>query len=325
MQLECNACPFRMSLEPDERRPPWCPRCGGNLKEPAPVKAIVAAETAAAPTAVAEFPTAGSAQSKGSAGEAPNPTDFVLPVDEEGGPAGQVFRGSLLRQAAAWACAVVCLGIALAAASQLPHPRKGQETGIYGCLGLFGLGTLVALYVCFRLAGQKYAVFADRLVEWQCFRPRSFRWDQVREIYQDAHPAWTTYQVLTSVGHEFTIRGEVANHKRLGELISRRITARLLPAALAELEAGRDVRLGPLRVTAAGAVIDGQLEPWHRIGIPTLARNRLPKRGSMLISNMLHARIGGSLVELGEIPNYGLFEALACHFSLAASGATATR
>jgi hypothetical protein len=296
------------------------------LKEPAPVNVKVAAETAAAPTAVAEFPPAGSAQSKGPAGEAPHATDFVPPGgDDEGGPAGEVFRASLLRQAAAWACAVVCLGIVLVAASQLAHPPKGQLTGIYGCLGLFGLGTLVAVYVGFRLAGQKYAVFPDRLVEWQCFRPRSYRWDQVREIYQDAHPAWTTYQVLTNVGHEFTIRGEIANHKRLGELISRRITARLLPAALAELEAGRDVRLGPLRITPAGAVIDGQLEPWHRIGIPTFGRNPSAKRGTSMVSNMIHVRIGGSLVELGEVPNYGLFEALACHFSLTASGATATR
>src|SRR5581483_6576338 len=110
------ACPFQVSLEPGERRPAWCPRCGGDLKEPAPVKAKVAAEPAAAPTAVAEFPPAG---------EAPHATDFVPPGGEdEGGPAGQVFRSSLLRQAVGWACVVMCLGIALAAASQLPHPRK---------------------------------------------------------------------------------------------------------------------------------------------------------------------------------------------------------
>jgi hypothetical protein len=232
--------------------------------------------------------------------------------------AGEVFGGKLLWQAAAWGCAVVCLGIVLAAGSQLSHPPKGQLVGIYGCLGLFSIGTLVAGYVGFRLAGQGYAVFPDRLVEWQGFRPRSYRWDQIREIYQDEHPAWTTYRVVTGVGRGFTIRGEIANHKRLGEMISERVTARLLPAVLAELGAGRDVRLGPLRISQAGVVVDGLLEPWHRIGIPTFGLNPSAKRGTNLVSNMMHVRIGSSLVELGAIPNYRLFQALACHLSLTA-------
>lgn len=314
MLLQCATCPFRVSVDPGERRPPWCPACGADLKEAAPLKAPA---TVAASVAVAEFPVPGGAQGNVPAAQPRGFTDAVPPDGPDADGAGaEVFRSKLLWQAAAWGCAVVCLGIVLVAASQLAHPPKGQLTGIYGCLGLFGLGTLVAVYVGFRLAGQKYAVFPDRLVEWQCFRPRSFRWDQVREIYQDAHPGWTTYQVLTGVGHEFTIRGETANHKRLGEMISRRITAQLLPAALAELEAGRDLRLGPLRITPAGVVIDGQHEPWYRVGMPTFGRNPSPKPGTNMVSNMLHVRIGGSLVELGDVPNYGLFEALVCRFSL---------
>ena len=57
--------------------------------------------------------------------------------------------------------------------------------------------------------------------------------------------------------------------------------------------------------------IAGQFEPWHRIGPITLGLDPKPKRGTSLISNMLHARIGGFLVEVGDIPNFRLFEEVA--------------
>jgi hypothetical protein len=249
----------------------------------------------------------------------PKPTSSaVLPTasHEDEGVAGVFFRGKFIWQAAAWVSTLVCLGIVAVAASQLVNPPKGQLTGIYGCLGLFGLLSLVGGYAGFRLAGQKYAVFSDRLVEWQCFRPTEYRWDQIREIYQDVHPMWTTFRVVTSLGREFTIRGEVVNHKRLGEIISERLTERLLPVALAEIEAGREVRLGPLRISGAGVAIDGQFEPWHRIGIPTFGLDPTVKRETNRVSRMIHVNIGSTRVELGTIPNYGIFQALACHLSL---------
>jgi hypothetical protein len=227
--------------------------------------------------------------------------------------AGVTFGCKPIWPAISFLCMIVCLGIVAIAVFQLMHPhgRKSTQTGIYGVIGLFGIGVLVTAYVCFRLCGQKYRVFPDRLVAWQAFRPTTFRWDQIREVFQNVHPAWITYRVVTSGGREFTLRGETKNHKRLGEIIAGRVASRLLPAAMKELEAGRDIRLGPLRVSAAGVTIDGQLEPWHRIGPITFGMDPNPKRGTSLRSAMVHARIGGFWVELGDIPNYRLFEELA--------------
>src|SRR5207249_5928728 len=99
------------------------------------------------------------------------------------------FASKLIWQAVAWLCVLVCLGIVAIAVSQLLHPPKGKpiQSGIYGVIGLFGIGGLVAVYVGFRLSGQKYGVFADRLVEWQCFRPTTIRWDQIAEVFQQVH------------------------------------------------------------------------------------------------------------------------------------------
>jgi hypothetical protein len=225
----------------------------------------------------------------------------------------ETFGGKLIWQIIAALTAVVCLGIVAIAASQLIHPpaRRGMVTSIYGVMGMFGIGALVAMYVAYRIAGQKYAVHPDRLIEWQCFKPTEYRWEHLREVYQDLHPGWTKFRVVTRVGRTLTITGDTQNHKRLGELIAGHVAAHLLPAALAELEAGREIRLGPLRVSNAGVTIDGELEPWHRIGVVTIGLNPNPKRGTSLVSNMMHVRIGGFLVELGDVPNFRLFQEIA--------------
>lgn len=335
MLLECTSCPFHANIDAGERRPPWCPRCGADLKQAAASQATTATgvagvldparlaaaagtpATAAVVATAAELPAARRSAGKDSTTQTPIATDAVPPGrHDDDGAAGEVFRCNPIWLLLAGVCVLACLGITLAAASQLPHPRKGQEVGLCGCLGMFGLFTLAAGYVGFRLAGQKYAVFPDRLVEWQSFKPRSYRWDQVREIYQETHRnGKTTYMVLTSVGRAFTVRGEIWNYKRLGAIISERIVERVLPAVLAALEAGGNVMLGPLRITSAGVVVEGQLEPWHRIGIPTFRLNPLVNKERNQVSNMMHVQIGGSMVDLGEIPNYGLLRALACHLS----------
>ena len=89
----------------------------------------------------------------------------------------------------------------------------------------------------------------------------------------------------------------------------------LLPAACHELESGRDVRFGPLWVNQAGVLVDGYLEPWHRIGVLTFGRRPNPPRGTSRVSNMMHLRLGTSWVEVGDIPNYRLFEELARRLS----------
>jgi hypothetical protein len=316
MSHQCQRCSYVVALQPGEKSPPWCPRCGGDLKVAAPeLVGAAAAIPASSRSNAEETPALPIARRECRELE---PLAPVAPADdEETAPAEpeEVFATKLIWQAIAWVCVLVCLGIVGVAASQAiksPWGKSDQRVGIYGCMGLFGIGVVVSALVGVRFAGQKYEVFADRLVEWQFFRPTTYLWGQIREVYQAVHPTWTTYRVVTSQG-TFTLHGELKNHKRLGELISQHVASLLLPAALRELEAGRDIRFGPLRVTAGGVIVNGELEPWHRIGVLSFGLNPNPIRGTSMVSKMVHLRLGSAWVELGEIPNYRLFELLARH------------
>jgi hypothetical protein len=219
----------------------------------------------------------------------------------------------LVWQAAAWLTAVVCFGIVAVAVSQFLHPpkKKPNPQSLYGVAGLFSVGGLVACYVGLRLRGQRYEVFADRLVEWQGGTATAIRWDQVREVYRAVHPAWTKYRIHTSVGRVLTLTGETKHHTRLGDLISERVAALRLPGALEELEAGRSVAFGPLRVSRAGVEVHGELVPWHHVVALTFGLNPNARKGTSMVSNMIHLRITPFCqVELGDIPNYRLFEEL---------------
>ncbi len=168
--------------------------------------------------------------------------------------AGETFGCNLLWPAIGFVCMLVSFGIVAIAVSQLlhPHGRKSTPTAIYGVIGMFSVGGLVAAYVCYRLLGQKYQVFSDHLIAWQCFKPTTLRWDQIREVFQNMHPGWINYRVVVSGRRAFTLRGETRHHKCLGDLITERVAARLLPAALEELEAG--ARFALVRSASAPAV-----------------------------------------------------------------------
>jgi Family of unknown function (DUF6585) len=311
MAVQCRKCPYVVSAQPGERQPPWCPRCGANLQELA---------SAAMPALVGA--AVGREAPRHAASDTPVSTPWTEPAPRDPEPmaheaaegdAGEIFASKWVWHGVAWLCVLVCLGIVAIAGWQLLHPPRGKpiQNGVYGVIGLFSIATLVAAYVALRLAGQKYAVFADRLVEWQWFAPTTIRWDQIREVFQDAHPGWTKYRVVTRFGRVLTIAGETRQHKRLGDLIAGYVAALKLPVVWPELEAGRDVVMGPLRISGAGVTIDGQLEPWHRIGVLTFGLNPNSKPGTSRVSRMLHVRIGSFWVELGDIPNYRLFEELA--------------
>jgi len=225
-------------------------------------------------------------------------------------PPEAVFRTKLVWLVVACGCMMLCLGIMAIAATQVIHPPRGKvQAGAYGVMALFGLGALWSAYVGFRFAGQKFAVLPDCLIIWHHFRQTTVRWDEIREVYQVVHPAWVRYRLVTRRG-EFKLAGEFQRHKQLGDCISERVAAVLLPAAWDEIEAGRDVRFGPLRVSSGGVTVNGEFEPWHRIGMLTFGLNPKPVKGS-LVSNMIHVRIGSVQVEMGEIPNFCVFEQLA--------------
>ncbi len=321
MKIACNKCPYMVAVQPGEKRPPWCPRCGSDLKEAALEVQVAAVTAVSADSPLKDHANGIYAEAKTpSLQEKPLPALLQPPPTAgqeltELEPAGEQFGCNLLWPVIGFLCVVVCGGIVAVAVSQLLHPagRKSTQTGIYGVMGLFGVGALLSAYMVYRFLGQKYAAYPDRLIAWHHFTPTELRWDQIREVTLVVHRAWTKYQVKTRLGGAFTVSGETKDHKRLGDLIAGRVAAQLLPAALQEIEAGRDVRVGPLRVSNAGVTIDGQLEAWHRIGLLTFGLDPNPKRGTSLRSNMIHVRIGTFLVEMGDIPNYRLFEAIARH------------
>jgi Family of unknown function (DUF6585) len=242
------------------------------------------------------------------------PIELAADADDETSSTPEaVFTSKFIWQAAAWLTAIVCFGIAAIALSQFINPpQKKVDPGVlWGVAGLFGLGGLVGCYVGVGLSGQKYALFPDRLVAYQFFKPTSFRWNQIRAVFRDVHPMWKRYRIMTPKGKVITVGGETANYIQFGEIISERVAAVLLPDALRQLEAGRSVSLGPLRLDHSGIALHGELVPWHEVTALTFGLNPNPVRGSGIVSNMIHLRITPlRTVELGEIPNYPLFESL---------------
>ncbi len=320
MLMECSKCSYQVSVEPGERARPWCSRCGADLKAAVPMLALAGAvarnqshenRAEALPPSVRHHECL-EAPEDGRLPLPPGPALSSVDAAAESDVAHEVFRTKLVWQMAAWGCLVVCLGIAAVAASQIIHPPHGKvQVGAYGVLGLFGIGALLSAYLAFRFAGQKFEVSPGGLVVWQHFRPTSIAWAQTRAVYQALHPAWTKFRIVTRAG-DFALNGEIQNHKQLGNVISERVASMLLPGAWQEIEAGRDVHLGPLRVSSAGVTVDGEQQPWHRIGVLTLCLNPNPIKGSSSrVSAMTHVRIGDVRVEVGQIPNFRLFQELA--------------
>jgi hypothetical protein len=224
----------------------------------------------------------------------------------------RVFRSKIWPQAVAWLCVLVCFGISAIALSmfRLPPSPKRKPATLYAVAGLFGLGGAVAGYVGLRLKGQKYLVFKDHLVAYTGTQCIILRWDQIREIYRIVHPAWQQFRIHSYKG-SLLLTGDTKEHIMLGELVSRRVAERLLPDAWRQIEAGRKVSFGPIRISRAGLDCHDDPIPWHQIQGFTFGLNPYAVRGSM-VSNMIHLRITpASQVEMGEIPNYALFEELA--------------
>src|SRR4051812_322803 len=72
MPFACQKCPFTVAVQAGDRPPPWCPRCGSNLKD-------VALETKPVRIAAGDFSPPNASDG---AALAPGP----LGVAEEGGP-----------------------------------------------------------------------------------------------------------------------------------------------------------------------------------------------------------------------------------------------
>src|SRR5262245_25527811 len=301
MSVRCPNCSYVMSVSPGEGPRPWCPRCGSDLRHASAAQAPADLAAASASSVVVQSPAylngnaiTGGAPKSSALDERAEP-DWV--PSQEGDPATTpeaVFTSKFIWQAAAWLTAIVCFGIAAIALSQFINPpKKKVDPGVlWGVAGLFGVGGIVGCYVGVGLSGQKYVLFPDRLVAYQFFKPTSLRWNQIRAVYRDVHPIWKRYRIMTPKGKVITVAGETVHYVQLGEIISERVAAVLLPDALRQLEAGQSVSLGPLRLDHSGIALHGELVPWHEVIALTVGLNPNPVRGNGgLVSNMMHLRI----------------------------------
>jgi len=326
MARECSKCLYVVPASAEGREAPWCPRCGSDLRtavRPPEAATVPASSLATAAVggngAAAPAPVAARAHEQF---EQVEQDDFAAPVNVASlppelsslGEPERVFKSKIFYQALAWLCAVVCFGIAGIALWQFVQPPRipTRPAVLYGTAAFFTFFGLVAGFVGVKLRGQQYLVFPGHLVELQGSQTTIVRWDQIRAVFQELHPAWGKYQVATSIGKSITITGETSGHAKLGDLIADRVTERLFPEAWRRIEQGGTVSFGPIGVSRAGVDCGGEHVPWHSIGKFSTGLSRQPVRGTSMQSNKIHFYVTPSLsVEMGEIANFRLFEQIA--------------
>jgi hypothetical protein len=229
----------------------------------------------------------------------------------------RVFHGSIVGRIACGIGCLVCFGLAGAICYAVLHqPNKSPQAGL-GLAALFALGGSACLYMVLTLGELSCLVFRDALVWKRGKDAQVIPWDHVRDIFQTLHPVWKKYRLTARNGFDLTLNENIGNARALGELIEEKVTAHRLPAALADLEAGKAIRFGPLGVSHAGLSFDGESAVWGEVSL-SLGLNPETVRGSM-VSNLFHlhihsrARAKSHKVEIGQIPNFRLFTELVRH------------
>jgi hypothetical protein len=317
MSFQCVSCGREVFNDGSDRRPPWCPSCGGNLATLTPVGAAAAQTGQTWPRVHEPAPLASGALALADTVHVPADQERQpLQLDELGEPE-RVFHGSILGRLACWFGCLACFGLAGAIAFGVLHqPNKSLQAGL-GLVAVFTIGGFACVYMALTLGELSYLVFRDALVWRRGNDAKVIAWNQVRDIFQTVHPAWKKYRIVASKGVDLTLNENVSNAQALGEMIEEKVTAERLPSSVADLEEGRTVRFGPLGVNRAGLCFDGESAGWGEVSL-SLGLNHEPVMGSM-VSNLVHlhvyspARTKADKVELGKIPNFRLFTELVRH------------
>jgi hypothetical protein len=201
--------------------------------------------------------------------------------------------------------AVVAGGLGLAVAAWLA--RSGATpvwpAGLLALVG--GLAVLGGLVAAFR-GGRQVMLSPNGLVlPGADGGPAALRWDQVASVVPGA--ADRTVVVRRDGGRLVLDRGALgASYERTVAALERGVTAAMLPGALAELRAGREVAFGPVIAGPDGLHHAGTTLAWHRLtGIET--------GGTALTVGVR----GEPDVELpaAEVPNAFVLAALAAEFT----------
>ena len=106
------------------------------------------------------------------------------------------------------------------------------------------------------------------IIKWT--RVRALRWEQIQAIQRfRTHNVRLPYYILyPNEGKPITLHGSRVGEeiKELGGTIEREIRQHLLPAAIAEYEAGKALNFGSITVTAQGLTLEDEQQslPWER-------------------------------------------------------------
>lgn len=247
----------------------------------------------------------------------------ILPEEAQTlGPPLAVYRPTRALLVGLGVCAVVIVGglvLAVAAVWSMlqpgPIPQKsleGMQAGVGAGLGLMVMGACLAI-AALRAGKRRVVVCQDGLV---LVKPRGctiVRWDEIVEFYRAETRLMfagfhlntsRTFAIVTTAGKRTEITSFFRDTGTLGDTIERQVLTRLLPAALAALEAGETVTFGPIGVSRQGLWrAGGHVLPWEALDSVQIASGWLRVRQAGAWFNWF------SLMS-GAVPNVLLFLAL---------------
>lgn len=162
--------------------------------------------------------------------------------------------------------------------SRVPNLLAPQTLGEFACLAigvLFSIGGIVGCGIvvstAYRNRHVRVLVFTDGFV---CFRPNEVivcRWEEI---------AWTveSFESPAVGSHELTIHQNSGLDLKLSKAtelikyfpaliatVERKIAERLMPQALAELDAGETLSFGAMELTPEGISVGERLLPWAEV------------------------------------------------------------
>jgi hypothetical protein len=287
--------------------PPWCPQCGGDLKPKAAPALVGAANGKTWPAAPSEDTAVIRAEDLPGR-ELPVPLDVNPPTSlGELDTPQEAYAGNPWRRLVAWIVSIVCFGLVAAIGyGVLNQPDQTPTAGI-GLMVVFAAGAFAALFMALTLGERSYFVYREALVEKRGKQIQVIPWNHIREVTETIHTTWTKYRVLARGGVDITLTADIRNHRALGRTIEAKLVENLLPAVLAQLEAGETIRFGPVGVNRDGVFVEEIHSPWAQTTMNiSLRMDRLQDPTD---SKLMHlhvytaARTRSFQVELSRVPN----------------------
>ncbi len=155
---------------------------------------------------------------------------------------------------------LVLLGIGLLLVMTLPLAGNGILMSIVALIIMAGIGLTALPFAPFDYV-QTYLVYPDALVIVEKDTFAVIRWDVLKEL--------NAGRVLVTADRQlfglFTLNG-IVDEGRLYDRVQAELTHRLLPPALAALEAGETLPFGPFTVSRMAIGHEGTTLSWEQIG-----------------------------------------------------------